>query len=213
MRVLASAICAVALLGGASVAQAATVLDFEDLAHDGPDSVFYSQLTDYHGFNFTTGQGGFNSYRVWARNDTRNADQGGATLMSNLRPTETRVTRTDGKAFDLLSIDFADYRNIGEAAKLTFIFTDMVGHSTIEQIQLDTQPGLQTVAFNRTDLKAFTYYFVPDGASSGWGQIDNFTLGRGVAAVPEPATWAMMLLGFFGLGSTIRARRAVPARA
>jgi PEP-CTERM motif len=31
------------------------------------------------------------------------------------------------------------------------------------------------------------------------------------AAVPEPATWAMMLAGFFGLGGMIRARRRVVA--
>jgi len=28
-----------------------------------------------------------------------------------------------------------------------------------------------------------------------------------VAAVPEPATWAMMLVGFFGIGATLRYRR------
>lgn len=33
----------------------------------------------------------------------------------------------------------------------------------------------------------------------------------GPAAVPEPATWAMMLLGFFGLGSVLRRRGAVLA--
>ena len=37
------------------------------------------------------------------------------------------------------------------------------------------------------------------------------TLGVSVGAVPEPATWAMMLLGFFGLGSMIRRRRAALA--
>jgi len=34
----------------------------------------------------------------------------------------------------------------------------------------------------------------------------------GVAAVPEPATWAVMLMGFAGLGAAMRARRsALPA--
>ncbi len=28
-----------------------------------------------------------------------------------------------------------------------------------------------------------------------------------VAAVPEPATWAMMLMGFFGLGAVVRRQR------
>ena len=35
----------------------------------------------------------------------------------------------------------------------------------------------------------------------------GFTPAPGAGAVPEPATWAMMLLGFFGLGATLRARR------
>lgn len=42
----------------------------------------------------------------------------------------------------------------------------------------------------------------------------SFRLGgeiRGnLAAVPEPAAWATMLLGFLGLGSVMRRRRAVP---
>jgi hypothetical protein len=35
--------------------------------------------------------------------------------------------------------------------------------------------------------------------------------GGGSGAVPEPATWAMMLLGFGGLGATLRHRRQVAA--
>lgn len=33
-----------------------------------------------------------------------------------------------------------------------------------------------------------------------------------IAAVPEPATWAMMLLGFFAIGGAMRARRTVKVR-
>ena len=36
----------------------------------------------------------------------------------------------------------------------------------------------------------------------------NFLISNlSVAAVPEPATWAMMLMGFFGMGSLLRSRR------
>jgi hypothetical protein len=33
----------------------------------------------------------------------------------------------------------------------------------------------------------------------------------GVGAIPEPATWATLILGFFGLGATLRRRRALTA--
>jgi hypothetical protein len=37
-------------------------------------------------------------------------------------------------------------------------------------------------------------------------------VGGHVGAVPEPATWAMMLFGFFSLGGALRARRRGDAR-
>jgi hypothetical protein len=63
------------------------------------------------------------------------------------------------------------------------------------------------------------------GVGSGWngafkGAVDNITFSFGggestynfeVTSVPEPATWAMMLMGFGGLGAVIRRRRAALA--
>jgi hypothetical protein len=39
----------------------------------------------------------------------------------------------------------------------------------------------------------------------GYSDLDNFSVASG--AVPEPATWAMMLVGFGGLGTLLRRRR------
>jgi subtilisin-like proprotein convertase family protein len=45
------------------------------------------------------------------------------------------------------------------------------------------------------------------GAFQGWTlTLTGNVVGEG-AGVPEPAAWAMMLLGFFGLGSMVRASR------
>lgn len=47
-------------------------------------------------------------------------------------------------------------------------------------------------------------------AAGGYGEFDNLTLtsARAVsAAVPEPATWAMMLIGFGGIGVAMRRRK------
>jgi hypothetical protein len=44
----------------------------------------------------------------------------------------------------------------------------------------------------------------------GSGANQNFTLVIGAAAVPEPSTWAMMLLGFAGLGyAAVRRKRVI----
>ncbi len=41
-------------------------------------------------------------------------------------------------------------------------------------------------------------------ATGGYGEFDNFTLASAVSAIPEPATWAMMIYGFGLVGGTMR---------
>ena len=43
--------------------------------------------------------------------------------------------------------------------------------------------------------------------------LDDVFLGTQSSVVPEPATWAMMLVGFGGIGFQMRRKRAVLARA
>ena len=56
-------------------------------------------------------------------------------------------------------------------------------------------------------------FFDTFGGSSNTGYLDNFSIDTVPGGVPEPASWALMLIGFGGLGATLRARRgrAVPA--
>jgi hypothetical protein len=67
--------------------------------------------------------------------------------------------------------------------------------------------------FNNTP-QTFTYnggsfsFFVNDlGISAGDSNLALNGVIRATAAVPEPATWAMMLLGFGGIGMAMRRRR------
>lgn len=41
--------------------------------------------------------------------------------------------------------------------------------------------------------------------------MDNVTYDAAPAGIPEPVSWAMMLVGFFGLGAGLRARRRLAA--
>jgi hypothetical protein len=49
---------------------------------------------------------------------------------------------------------------------------------------------------------------VLDGATSQYKSVDNIVLNPAVAAVPEPATWAMLTLGVAMIGLAARRRRA-----
>lgn len=49
---------------------------------------------------------------------------------------------------------------------------------------------------------------VLDGDQSSYLLLDGFSVD---AAVPEPTTWTMLILGFFSLGAALRRRRAVAA--
>ncbi len=51
------------------------------------------------------------------------------------------------------------------------------------------------------------------GTDESWG-LDNFsvTLNNATGAVPEPATWAMMLMGFGAVGGALRSRRRATVR-
>jgi hypothetical protein len=62
---------------------------------------------------------------------------------------------------------------------------------------LDVSPGFSAAPGNALTT------FSADGTG-------NFSIG---AAVPEPATWALMVLGFGGLGATLRSRRRQPGMA
>ncbi len=55
-----------------------------------------------------------------------------------------------------------------------------------------------------------------DGGGGGVNLVNLFQSSEGtgqVFAVPEPATWALMLTGFAGLGAAMRARRRAPIAA
>nr|WP_240606360.1 PEPxxWA-CTERM sorting domain-containing protein [Phenylobacterium kunshanense] len=211
MRALASAICAVALLGGASAAQAASVLTFDDLAQAGTGRKNIAQNNfKYQGFNFYSTYSGNPNFFTLGLDDATNADPSGTTFGHTWDRYEMNITKEDGSLFEIFSIDIADIMNIGANYDFTLRFVYADNKQQTLYLNTNSTAGLETFTVNQKNLKAFLIGTREVGQNV---QIDNIRLTGSVAAVPEPATWAMMLLGFFGLGSTIRARRSVLARA
>jgi hypothetical protein len=208
MKTTIGALCATAALAAATAANAATVIDFNEFTRDAGEMQLASRF-ESQGFTFELDIEAANAWVIYGKNDGRNADHGHATLNSNLLNTSTRMTRTDKGAFDLMSIDLADFWDQGQTAWVKFSFTDVLGTTTSEYRQLDARKGLETFALNRTNLRAFDYAFAWNytPGSAGWGQADNITVAA--VAAPEPGAWALMILGFGGVGATLRRRRTL----
>ena len=78
----------------------------------------------------------------------------------------------------------------------------------------DDFPNPQISGFNQALTSGTSYFFVASGFDNNdFGQYSLVVSGQGtatfnnIAAVPEPATWAMMLVGFGGMGVVLRRRR------
>jgi hypothetical protein len=71
-----------------------------------------------------------------------------------------------------------------------------------------SMPTFQQVGYTTSSSTAYTNYFYNDLANGGAGSV---TVTPITGSTPEPATWAMMLAGFAGLGF-LGYRRTVKAR-
>jgi hypothetical protein len=207
MKMTIAALGVIAALGLASAANATAVLDFDDLAQAGTGRNYINPYDyKYQGFNFHSTWASAPNFFTLGLDDPANADPNGTTFSHNYDFAEVNITKADNSLFDLFSIDFADKFNTGAAhvGRMRFVYAD----NTQEQIifTTDNRVGLETFVLNKTGLKAFLYY-----ADAGV-QIDNLAL-EGVAAVPEPGAWALMILGFGGVGATLRRRRQAFATA
>jgi hypothetical protein len=60
-----------------------------------------------------------------------------------------------------------------------------------------TQAGSQYVNFDAVGGSFSQVEFLSTGHAF---ELDNVAINSTVSSVPEPATWAMMVLGFFGVG-------------
>jgi hypothetical protein len=126
-----------------------------------------------------------------------------------------RVTLTSlpGYEIALLSFDIATFENASASSPVRI---ESLGGTGIYNADVDT------LWPNHNHVTVGSGYFT-DGIMLNWGPdafnvgLDNITFdvraigGTDPSPIPEPATWAMLIVGFGAAGSLIRRRRALPA--
>jgi hypothetical protein len=86
---------------------------------------------------------------------------------------------------------------------------DVIASGEVAAGSIDRMGQLSAQSFAATTAKKYRY--ISFGATTPYQSIDEIRLfdreGVVAGAVPEPATWAMMIMGFAGMGAALRRRR------
>jgi len=214
---LSAALTALALLP--ATAQA-TVIDFNELKKPSGETYIYGPYTDPTGEYQLTADRCANTgtcFITTVNNGRRNIDfDAGKTGLTNfLGSAVTTLSRLDGEAFTLGTIDFASpygnqsgYGPTEIGLLFTLDFAD--GRDSLSQTILIPNTAGEWLTRTSLDFSSYgaltAFSWKPTTNSSGFIQFDNINADLAVsAAVPEPATWAMLVLGFGVVGGTLRA--------
>jgi len=92
--------------------------------------------------------------------------------------------------------------------------TGPTGNYSFGGVSFTVQNGAQTADYNLFDWNGSTFLIFSQADSVGYpqsgtqtGSLEPSITPNLVTPVPEPATWAMLLMGFFGVGFTVRGSR------
>jgi hypothetical protein len=114
-------------------------------------------------------------------------------------------------SFDLMNLCCNTYTGVSSVLQFWFTDTHGVKNQIVGvEVNTPTTPGvfvLENGNFTVTEDGTVSVGLIDmQGAASGndFG-VDNITVATG--SVPEPAAWALMLLGFGGMGSVLRSQR------
>jgi len=135
---------------------------------------------------------------------TSGADSGTMDLTATLQGSAYAVTSITGSIDGSTITGLSSY---GTADQLVFAAQPYVDYGGIG---FSASNGNDYNLFSRLSDSSFTYYLCSSNINPSCGGADGAVAtmsASGGTSVPEPATWAMMLIGMAGLGGAMRSRR------
>jgi hypothetical protein len=206
---------------GLALAGSASALTVTNGGFTLSDTTFGSALgvhaTDGDSGNSITGTIGTTSDTVTLTSgETLNVNDNGQGLATFDGPfDDLSVIFTAGSLFDAITFAFENARTPGAPVEGRFDVSINGGAATFTGITL-SQPNLNGFTISGGTLQRLDFTFRPGVADAKQFRLrvgDDDNNGAGGGAVPEPAAWALMIMGFGGVGGVIRRRRMMGAGA
>jgi hypothetical protein len=200
----------------ASAASATTVMNFDSLRSK--DTTGYTYVTGPYkeaGFTLNAGscQGSAKTGCFLGVQPFKSMDKVGGAIATQFVSTPVTLTRDNGASFLMQSIDFSEYfdnliyQPFSTDVIFSYVFANGGTGTSTRTFSSDGAFVPTTFNFDLAPLKSFSWTPVTGGGV----QFDNIRLNDVIAAVPEPTTWAMMVLGFGVMGSAMRRRKPATA--
>lgn len=194
-------------------ANAATVIDFNELRPNSGRTYVYGP---YESDGFRLSSSACSSAKtcfITSGNTINNIDRTGAALVNFLGSSVISLARIDGGLFTLDSIVLASNTNnssgygpTSQGVLFNFNLSDGTSVSQLRTISSTGVANRNLLSFNIGEISGFS--FTPKTGTGGFLQFDDINVSQNmVAAVPEPSTWAMMLIGLGFVGGAMRSRK------
>jgi hypothetical protein len=162
-----------------------------------PPSGTFGPSYSQDGYTFTSSPGDSAAFLNWAVLGLPlfNASNSNGDLVVDYSDSTVIITNNESQPFSFSSIGLASGTNTKAGGTVNFTFLHADGTIDTSTVTLTSGLlGLQTFDFNESDLTSVSFVNGPFFLE----QFDNVVVST--SAVPETPTWAMMILGFCGLG-------------
>jgi hypothetical protein len=208
MKKLTGILAATALAMSASAAMADVTL-LNHLTGTGDNVIFDSLISNVATGSFNGQHTGFVTFTDLSGNPLfTGAANGNDIKIANTSDLLVQVFDTSlqplATATDVFSLkgtgDVTAFVTANESGGGTMLFTFDLG-----VIDPSAQSGFTLTAINGESINQFALFDVGGTISD----FEHYRIDVAASAVPEPATWAMMLLGFIGLAFAFRMKRRV----